>query len=75
MDTQTMGDPCPVCGGTEYYCADEVDEMLGMLQVVCEAALSFLNRGYSGVQDKIRAEDDMIRMLEIAIAKAKGEAT
>lgn len=25
LQAQTHGDPCPRCGGTDYYCADEVE--------------------------------------------------
>ena len=28
MQPRTMGDPCPVCGGTEYYCTHMVDLVL-----------------------------------------------
>jgi len=25
---RTLGDPCPDCGGTDYYCATEVNKVL-----------------------------------------------
>ena len=28
LQPRTMGDPCPNCGGTEYYCVQMVDQVL-----------------------------------------------
>ena len=28
MKLRTMGDPCPDCGSTDYYCATEVNQVL-----------------------------------------------
>jgi hypothetical protein len=30
MEPQTMGDPCPICGGTEFYCAHMVERILSV---------------------------------------------
>jgi len=28
LSARTMADPCPTCGGTEYYCAHMTDQVL-----------------------------------------------
>lgn len=33
LELRTMGDACPRCGGTDYYCAEEVDRHIEHLPV------------------------------------------
>lgn len=32
LELRVMGDPCPRCGGTDYYCAEEADRHIAHLQ-------------------------------------------
>ncbi len=36
LELRVMGDPCPRCGGTDYYCAEEADRHLAHLQAEVE---------------------------------------
>ncbi len=37
-----MGDSCPACGGTDYYCAEEVDSHIEHLLAELEAASALI---------------------------------
>lgn len=38
MKEYIIGDPCPECGGCNYYCADCVDPEIEALRAVADAA-------------------------------------
>lgn len=50
LQSQTHGDPCPHCGGTEFYCAEEVED-----------ALVELHAGHKQARDRLQVEVGQLR--------------
>lgn len=46
LQPRTMADPCPVCGGVDYYCAHMIDEVLSRDSKDFDALMKALNGLY-----------------------------
>ena len=49
LQSRVMGDPCPHCGGTDYYCMDEADRYIDHLLIELGAS----GRQYTGASSAL----------------------
>lgn len=47
LQPRTMGDPCPICGGVDYYCAHMVDRVLSKESKDFDAVMKALSELYA----------------------------
>jgi hypothetical protein len=60
MEPRTMGDPCPVCGGVDYYCAHIVDRLIGPnMAAILEACAQLYEVYYSEHRGRASHERDV----------------
>ena len=46
LQPRTMADPCPVCGGVDYYCAHMIDQVLSRDSKDFDAVMKALSKVY-----------------------------
>jgi len=71
MDKHIMAQACPKCGGTEYYCAEEVDQKLAECREEVRRADA---RAEEMEKQAIEAREQASQAMGWALAAAKGES-
>ena len=63
MQPRTMADPCPVCGGTEYYCTHMVDLVLSNEENTFSAIMKAMSELYEAYYKPVDALSCALRSL------------